>query len=196
MKKEHKKLLDQIIKGLDWDSILEVHKAFKIGVGGGSIAIPRLKRKPFSEDLKIEDLKNELKSIVKYMIDKDIAEVQYGSWIIYWTSDEWLFDTNIDINIEGEDLEDMDEEEIEEIKAEVLEDINRFGEATLEVMFAPQRMVISSGPIERVLTELEDDDLTMGELEYLLEEAVSKEDYEEASKIKEIIEKKTNPKDI
>lgn len=196
MKKEHKKLLDQLMKSLDWDSILEVHKAFKIGVGEGTIAIPKIKRKPFSENLKIEDLKNEFRSIVKYTIDKDMGEVQYGAWMIYWTSDEWTFDGNIHINIEGDDIEEMDEEEIEEIKAEVLEDINRFGEATLEVIFAPQRMLISSGPIERVPAELGDDALTMGDLEYLLEEAVLKEDYEAASKIKEIIEKKSKSEDI
>jgi hypothetical protein len=196
MKKEHKKLLDQVIKTLDWESILQVHKAFKIGVGEGNIAIPRLKRKPFSDDLTTDDLKNELKSIIKYMVSGDIGEVQYGSWMVYWTSDEWVFDGPIDINIEGDDIEDLDEEEIEEIKDQVLEDFNKYGEAFLEVIFAPQKMTVSSGPIERVYPELADESLRIDDLEYLLEEAVLNEDYEEASKIKEIIEKKTKGKDI
>ena len=62
MKAEHSKLMDKVVQNLDWDSILAVHKVFKMGVGEGNEIIPGLKRKPYSESLSKTDLKNELKT--------------------------------------------------------------------------------------------------------------------------------------
>ena len=47
MKAEHSKLMDKVVQNLDWDSILAVHKVFKMGVGEGNEIIPGLKRKPY-----------------------------------------------------------------------------------------------------------------------------------------------------
>jgi hypothetical protein len=59
MKTEHSKLMDKVVQNLDWDSILAVHKVFKMGVGEGNEIIPGLKRKPYSDSLSKTDLKNE-----------------------------------------------------------------------------------------------------------------------------------------
>jgi hypothetical protein len=39
MRKEHSKLIDKVISSLDWDSIFEVYKAFKMGI---AILLPRM----------------------------------------------------------------------------------------------------------------------------------------------------------
>ena len=51
MRKDFRKLIEKVIQNLDWDTIFEIHKAFKFGIGEGSEVIPGLKRKIFSEDL-------------------------------------------------------------------------------------------------------------------------------------------------
>ena len=71
MRKEHSKLIEKIVKSLDWDSIFEVYRAFKMGVGEGSTVIPGIKRKAFSDSLTREDIKNELKIILKHIVEGD-----------------------------------------------------------------------------------------------------------------------------
>ena len=100
MKAEHSKLMDKVLQSLDWNSILEVYKVFKMGVGGGNEVIPGLKRKPFSEDLDKNDIKNELKTLIKHAIKNHIPQLSYGHWIIYWVSDEWELDSEFDDEIE------------------------------------------------------------------------------------------------
>ena len=100
MKAEHSKLMDKVLQSLDWNSILEVYKVFKMGVGGGNEVIPGLKRKPFSEDLDKNDIKNELKSLIKHVIKNHIPQLSYGHWIIYWVSDEWELDSEFDDEID------------------------------------------------------------------------------------------------
>ena len=73
MKKGNNKLIDKVISSLDWDAIYEVNKCFKHGVGDGTSAIPGVKRKPFADGITKNDIKNELKSLLKYVIENDLA---------------------------------------------------------------------------------------------------------------------------
>lgn len=88
MKKPNNKLIDKVISSLDWDSIIEVNKCFKIGVGEGTSVIPGIKRKVFTDTLNKNDIKSELKVLLNYAIDNDIAELFYGPWMIFWVNGE------------------------------------------------------------------------------------------------------------
>ena len=58
--KELNRLVEKTIATLDWDTILEVNKSFKHGIGDGVTAIPGIKRKPFSDSITKNDIKNEI----------------------------------------------------------------------------------------------------------------------------------------
>lgn len=175
MAKKTNKLIDKVISSLDWDSIYEVNKCFKIGVGEGSSVIPGIKRKVFGDNLTKADVKNELKTLLTYAIENDVAELFYGPWMIFWVNENW-------IEIKPSDGEDEDDADLPEgdIKASINIDI----QSSLEVIYSPQRIHIIGSPIKNDVSQ-EDSDLTR--LEAMLKKALDSENYEVASKIKELL---------
>jgi len=173
MKKEktNNKLIDKVISSLDWDSIIEVNRCFKIGVGEGTSVIPGIKRKVFSDGLSKNDVKSELKTLLKHAIDNDIAELFYGPWMIFWVNGEW-----IEINID-DDGEDPDDHIGEDIKVEL--DVNF--DSSLEVIYSPQRIHVVGN------TDINKDESDVTRLETMLKKAIDTENFELASKIKDIL---------
>lgn len=174
MEKKNHKLIDKVISGLDWDSILEVNKCFKIGVGEGTNAIPGLKRKIFSDDLTKSDLKAELKSLLKHVLDNNLPELYYGPWMIYWMDAEWVFEAQ---DQDGEDDDDQDGMEIN-ITLEI--------DSNLEVIYSPQRILVLD-PVEKEGIRAEKTGSEVDQLEAMLKKALESEKYELASKIKDLI---------
>jgi hypothetical protein len=173
MKKGNNKLIDKVISSLDWDAIYEVNKCFKHGVGDGTSAIPGVKRKPFADGITKNDIKNELKSLLKYVIENDLAEVIYGYWMIFWNNAEWSEES---IN-QLRDQYDEDEEDDEDFDAIILD-------STLEVIYSPQRICA----IENTqLKDIKREDSDMSNLESMLKKALAREQYELASKIRDVI---------
>ena len=172
MRKEHSKLIDKVISSLDWDSIFDVYKAFKMGIGEGSNVIPGIKRKPFSDSLTKNDIKGELKTVLKQVIDGDISDIIYGPWIINWDNGDW------------EPIEDEVDEDTDGQEAENIEDDNIVN-SRLEVIYAPQRiaLIINSLKDEHPEEELNDSYL----IESLMQKAIKNEDYELASKFRDIL---------
>jgi len=171
MEKRSSKMIDKVISSLDWDSILEVSKCFKMGVGEGTTAIPGVKRKIFGDGLNKSDLKAELKSLLKHVIQNGLPELYYGAWMIYWVDSQWVNQKYGDIEIE------MDEDG-GEIKIEL--DVA----STLEVVYSPQRVcVISDETKEEVINE----DSDMKRLESMLKKALDSEKYELATMIRDVI---------
>lgn len=162
-KKATKLLVEKVISSLNWDAILEVNKYFKSGSGEGSIGIPGIKRKSFSGDLTKADFKSELRAILKHVISNDLAEFFYGSWIIIWNNGDW-----------GPDLEDLDSGDAK---------VGLSIDSSLEVIYSPQRIFVTSGLKE----ELQIEESDINRLENMLKEALGSEKYELASKIRDII---------
>ena len=171
MRRGNNKLIDKVISSLDWDAIYEVNKCFKHGVGDGTSAIPGVKRKPFADGISKNDIKNELKSLLKYVIENDLAELIYGYWMIFWNNAEWSEES---INQLRDQYDDEDEEDFDAI---ILD-------STLEVIYSPQRICA----IENTqLKDLMGEDSDMSNLETMLKKALSREQYELASKIRDVI---------
>ena len=169
--KTNNKLIDKVISSLDWDSIIEVNRCFKIGVGEGTSVIPGIKRKVFSDSLSKNDVKSELKTLLKHAIDNDIAELFYGPWMIFWVNGEW-----IEINIDDDD-EDADDHIGVDIKVEL--DVNF--DSSLEVIYSPQRIHVVGN------TDINKDESDVTRLETMLKKAIDTENFELASKIKDIL---------
>ena len=178
MKKEHSKLMDRVLQSLDWDTILKINTVLQVGVGGGSDVIPGLKRKPFSDALTKNDFKNELKSLIKHAIQNHIPQLNYGNWIIYWVSDEW------DVSIQYSD-EEIDEEDIDNEEGEP----EFIMEPHLEVIYCPQRISLVGE-----ISDTEREKKNTVNLEEMLEKAVKNEDYELATKIRDLISQNNQKK--
>ena len=171
MKKEHSKLMDKVLQSLDWDSILEINKVLKLGTGTGNVIIPGVKKKPFGDSLTKNDFKNELKALLKYAIENHVPQLSYGNWIIYWISDDWDVDMHYPEEMDDEEIEDLDPEEF-----------NFVMEPQIEVIFSPQRI--------NLVGEISQPEGTTKEfvnLEEMLEKAIKNEEYELATKIRDLI---------
>ena len=166
MRKGFQKLITKVLRNLDWNSIYEIHKTFKFGIGEGSETIPGLKRKIFSKKLTKADVRNELKILLQFAINNDVPRLVYGQWMIFWFNQDW--DLGLD---DGTDSEYNDE------------DIRM--ESRIEVIYAPQRMAasINAEPLPEETNE--GSEVTV--LRCMLEKALGKEDYEIASKIRDIL---------
>jgi hypothetical protein len=176
MDKRKTKIVDKIISGMNWDSILQVNRFFNLGTGEGIDIIPGIKRKPFSDKLTKNDLKNELKTLIKHVLDNNIAEFSYGPWLIFWMDSNW-------VSFQLDDSQDYDEED--EGGNEESNDIQLSIDSTLEVIYSPQRMFISFPPDKESEENREMTDIA--HLEIMLEKALKSEKYELASKIKDLI---------
>lgn len=171
MKKEHSKLMEKVLQSLDWDSILEINKVLKIGTGSGSEIVPGVKKKPFTENITKNDFKSELRALIKYAIENHLPQVSYGNWIIYWVSDDW--------DVEMTFPQEMDDDSIDDIQDEGTFFVM---EPHLEVIYSPQRISLK-GDISDPISEGKE----YVNLEEMLEKAVSNEDYELATKIRDLI---------
>ena len=176
MKGKSNKLMDKVILSLDWDTIYEVNKCFKIGVGEGISGIPGVKRKPFLDGVTKNDIRNELKNILKHVMENDISEFIYGHWMIFWNNAEWSLDELNKIKDEVEDAEDYYDEHL-------------IIDSTLEVIYSPQR-AMAMEPVS--ITSIEADDSDESKLENMLKKALDKEQYELASKIRDVIKIQKN----
>jgi hypothetical protein len=169
MGKQINKLVEKVISSLDWESILEVNKCFKLGVGEGTSIIPGIKRKVFSDSLSKNDLKSELRILLTYAIENDVAELFYGPWMIFWVNSEW-------VELKREEEEESSQES--EVQSSV--DLNL--ESSLEVIYSPQRIHV----VGRKNT-MSHDESDVTRLEAMLKKALDSENYEVASKIKELL---------
>jgi len=181
MKNKYSKIIDKVIASLDWDSIFEVNKCFKHGVGEGISAIPGVKRKTFSDGITKNDIKNELKGLLKYVVENDYAELIYGYWMIFWNNSEWA----------EEDLKKITEEMADEEDAIDFSEISI--DNSLEVIYSPQRTFIIETGKSGETSNIEDKDVV--NLESMLKKAIETEQYEFASKLRDIIQIQKNQTD-
>jgi len=178
MKKETDRVIDKVISGMDWDVIFDVNKCFKHGVGDGVSVIPGVKRKAFADGITKNDLKNELKSLLKYVIENNIPELIYGYWMIFWDNPLW---TEEYLNEIKEEME----EEGEDIMGEMVLD------PTLEVIYSPQRMYLIANNIKN---QPEEETTESDALDKMLKKALSDEKFELAAKIRDVINIQKNQK--
>lgn len=169
MEKHNLKLIEKTISSLDWDSICDAGKVFKFGIGEGVTAIPGMKKRIFSEEISKNEYKAELKTLLKYVVENDISELVYGPWVIFWFNSEW------DLDLDEEDEEDP------ETEAQI--------GSSIEVIYSPQRICLAN-VVGRSDYKIEESDFD--KLENMLKKAIDSENYELASKIRDVIKAHNN----
>jgi hypothetical protein len=178
MHKNFQKLIDKVLHSLDWDSILTIHQSFKSGIGQGSEVIPGLKRKNFDESLSKNDLKGELKILLKFVIDNNYQQYSYGHWVITWFNQEWQQEEIVEMQMEMQ-------EDDEEIEFEIFSQ-----DSKLEVIYAPQRICLTTNILSEEVQLAPQSDYSA--LQIMLDKALSQENYEIAQKLQEILQLTNN----
>lgn len=83
MKANHEKMIQEVVKSINWNRIKYFHQVFKIKwqfeEKDGHIA----ERFPT-----IAELKEELRALLKFAINKNTKSLDYGNWLIFWTNEE------------------------------------------------------------------------------------------------------------
>jgi hypothetical protein len=140
-----------------------------MGVGEGNTIVPGIKRKPFSDRLTKNDIKGELKILLKHVVEGGINEINYGPWIVIWSDGDWEYSDELEENEEEYGTEEVDDSVVS---------------SRLEVIYAPQRIALIINSYREEITEEEEDSVM---LEVMMQKAIDKEDYELASKFKDIL---------
>ena len=83
MKTNHEKMIQEVVKTINWNRIKYFHQVFGIKwqfeEKSGSI----IERFPT-----ISELKEELRSLLRFAITKNTRTLDYGNWLIFWTDEE------------------------------------------------------------------------------------------------------------
>lgn len=83
MKANYEKMVQEVVKSINWNRIKYFHQVFGIKwqfeEKNGHIA----ERFPT-----IGELKEELRALLKFAINKNSKTLDYGNWLIFWTDEE------------------------------------------------------------------------------------------------------------
>lgn len=176
---KNQKLIERVIESFDWDAIAKIYKIFEKGVGSDSQKIIGINRISYKK-VKTEDIKKEITSVVTYVVENDIPNLEYDTWNILWINGEW------DIEIEIE--EGM---EFREDSKNIFMPIS---DSRLEIRFVPQKAVSheyleieGEKDSDTELDPIDSNDYDEVVLNNILSKAIKEERYELASKITEII---------
>lgn len=175
---KNKILAERVIDSIDWESILKIYKILGLKVGEDPQKIPGIRKLHKGEKMTADSIKNEISTVVNYVIENDIPELEYGPWDVIWVNGEW----EIDITEEIEQLGDM-----ENLEGRVFIPVQ---ESVLELFFVPF-MAVSQ---EKISPD-EVDKTEPNDLNSKLKKALEEENYELASKIRDLINSNLN-KDI
>lgn len=82
MKANYEKMVQEVVKSINWNRIKYFHQVFKIKwqfeEKDGNIS----ERFPT-----IAELKDELRALLRFAIDKNMRTLDYGNWLIFWTDE-------------------------------------------------------------------------------------------------------------
>ena len=139
MKTNHEKMIQEVLKTINWNRIKYFHQVFGIKWQFDEKDGQVIERFPT-----ISELRDELRSLLKFAINKNARNLDYGNWLIYWTDEEAA-------QKEG------------------------LSSARLEAIFSLEETFV-------IDNDGEDDAVKI--LESKLDDAIKKEKYEEAAKIR------------
>lgn len=173
-------LINRILETIDWSLILKFYKLVGRTIGTESAQIPGIKKLEKKTKITEDHIKNEVLHIINHVVENDISQYVYGPWSLLWVNGEWEMEVP-QTDEDGNEIEDGDSMFIPIM------------ESMLEVYFSPM-MVVSK---EIVLTDedLEDDEkIETEDLQKQLDKALKDENYELASKIRDLIDIYKNQK--
>jgi hypothetical protein len=141
-------------------------------IGTETIQIPGIKKLDKKVKLTEDHIKDEVLHIINHVVENDISQYMYGPWNVIWVNGEWEMEIP-ETDEKGNELPDG-----ESTFVPILESM-------LEVYFSPMTVISK----ETVIDDEELDDKPDSiDLTKQLEKALSEENYELASKIRDLID--------
>ena len=83
VKASYEKMINEVVKSINWSRIKYFHQVFQIRWQFEEKNGHIIERFPT-----ISELKEELKSLLRFVITKNTKTLDYGNWIIFWTNGE------------------------------------------------------------------------------------------------------------
>jgi hypothetical protein len=83
MKSNREKMIQEVIKTINWNRIKYFHQVFGIKWQFEEKEGHIIERFPT-----ISELKEELRSLLKFTIENNTKTLDYGNWLIFWTDEE------------------------------------------------------------------------------------------------------------
>ena len=83
MKTNHEKMVQEVVKTINWNRIKYFHQVFGIKWQFEEKEGHIVERFPT-----ISELKEELRSLLKFAITKNTKSLDYGNWLIFWTDED------------------------------------------------------------------------------------------------------------
>jgi hypothetical protein len=83
MKANHEKMIQEVVKSINWNRIKYFHQVFKIKWQFEEKDGHINERFPT-----IAELKEELRALLRFAISKNTKSLDYGNWLIFWTDEE------------------------------------------------------------------------------------------------------------
>jgi hypothetical protein len=83
MKANHEKMIQEVVKSINWNRIKYFHQVFKIKWQFEEKDGHINERFPT-----IAELKEELRALLRFAISKNTKSLDYGNWLIFWTDED------------------------------------------------------------------------------------------------------------
>jgi hypothetical protein len=169
---KNKTLISRVIDTIDWPLIHKFYKLVGRTIGTETTQIPGIKKLDKKTKLTDEHIKEEVLHVINHVVENDISQYMYGPWNVIWVNGEWEMEIP-ETDDNGKEIENGESTFIPIM------------ESMLEVYFSP--MVVVSR--ETVLTDEEiDEKPETADLQKQLDKALNDENYELASKLRDLIE--------
>jgi len=169
---KNKILINRVIDTIDWALIHKFYKLVGRTIGSETTQIPGIKKLDKKTKLTNEHIKEEVFHVINHVVENDISQYMYGPWNVIWVNGEW------EMEIPETDEEGKEIENGESAFVPIMESM-------LEVYFSP--MVVVSREIVLSEEEIDEKPETV-DLQKQLDKALSDENYELASKLRDLIE--------
>jgi hypothetical protein len=170
---KNKILINRVLDTIDWPLMLKFYKLVGRTIGTENVQIQGIKKLDKKVKLNEDHIRDEVNHIINHVVENDLAQYIYGPWNVIWVNGEWEMEIP-DTDENGKELPDGESTFVPII------------ESMLEVYFSP--MVVISREEVLDLDEEELEKPETGDLQKQLEKAISEENYELASKIRDLIE--------
>lgn len=169
---KNKILINRVIDTIDWELIFKFYKIVKRSVGTETTQIPGIKKLNRGVKLNKDHIKEEVRSVINHIVENDISQFMYGPWNIVWVNGEWEAEIP-EIDENGKEIENGESQFVPIL------------ESLLEVHFSP--MIVISKEMVKEESQITENEKTHG-LEEQLDKALKDENYELASKIRDLID--------
>lgn len=172
---KNKLLINRVLDTIDWDLIHKFYKLVGRSVGTETTQIPGVKKLTKGVKLDKSHIKDEINSVVNHIVENDLSQFIYGPWNIVWVNGEW----------------EMEMPEMDENGNEVPGGNTNFIpiiESILEIHFSPMVVISKEVVVDEDGEEITEEPQETVGLKKQLDKALEEENYELASKIRDLIE--------